>query len=641
VLSPIGVGRIQKLSDELANQIAAGEVVERPASIVKELVENALDAHATRVVVDVEQGGSTLVRVTDDGDGMTADDALLALERHATSKIKTLDDLFRLGTFGFRGEALPSIASVARLLLRTRARGSGEGCEIEVEGGRAPVTRPAGGAVGTTIEVRDLFFNVPARRKFLKATATESAHVGDVLLGAALARPDVTFSLSRDKRVVREYLRVGSRAERARAATAGENLVHVLAERGPLRLEAMLAAPERARSGTTGLALLVNGRPVRDRVLARAVANSYGSVLEGGRYPVGVVWLDLPAELVDINVHPQKAEVRFTDGRGVFDAITRELHDALGRAFGLPEVGNPFARPRLDPPTFDGFAGAIAARQLVSSATLPPPTAQPPTMQSRADPPSTLLPEENLFTSARPSPNPDRTPSTTVGEATLRPLPFGAFGRSPGVQAIAEALPSATLFNPPGLYGTLRFVGQMRATFLVCEGEDGLYVLDQHAAAERVTFDRLRRSFASRSIATQRLLVPEIVELPPSEVAVLEEHSDEVTRMGVEVRAVADGAVAVHSVPAILTRKEPARVVRDLASELSRAGGRAFGGAVDLVLATMACHGSIRAGDTISPEEARALLAALDEVDFAGHCPHGRPVVMRLAWSELERRVGR
>ncbi len=602
------MGRIQKLSDELANQIAAGEVVERPASIVKELVENSLDANATRVVVDIEQGGSLLVRVTDDGDGMTADDAVLALERHATSKIRTLEDLFRLGTFGFRGEALPSIASVSRLLLRTRARGASEGSEIAVAGGKPPVVRPAGCATGTSIEVRELFFNVPARRKFLKATATESAHVGDVLLGAALARPDVTFTLSRDGRVVREYLRVGSRAERARVASTGETLAHVIAERGPLRIEAMLAAPERARSGATGLSLLVNGRPVRDRVLARAVANAYGSVLEGGRYPVGVVWIDLPPELVDINVHPQKAEVRFTDARQVFDGITRELHGSLARAFGLPELTNPFAHARPATPTLEAFGNAGApARTIVNGnpmasfgpagATLQPATLPRPETQS------TLLPETNLF--------------------------------------IAESPAGSSLFQRPGLYGTLRFVGQVRGTFLLCEGDDGVYVLDQHAAAERVTFDRLRRAFASRSIATQRLLVPEVVQLPPADVAVLEEHADEVVRVGVEVRAVGDGAVAVHAVPAILARAEPARVVRDLASELSRVGGRAFGGAVDLVLATMACHGSVRAGDAVSHEEVRALLTALDEVDFAGHCPHGRPVVMRLGWSELERRVGR
>lgn len=615
------VGRIFRLSDELANQIAAGEVVERPASVVKELVENALDAHATRVVVDVEQGGSILVRVTDDGDGMSTDDAVLALERHATSKIKTLDDLFRLGSYGFRGEALPSIASVSRMLLRTRLRDSAEGCEVEIAGGKPPIVRPAGGATGTTIEVRDLFFNVPARRKFLKATATESAHVGDVMLGAALARPDVTFTLSRDGRIVREYLRVTSRAERARNASAGENLAHVVSARGPLRLEAMLAPPERARSGATGLALLVNGRAVRDRVLARAVANAYGSVLDGGRYPVGVVWLDLPSELVDVNVHPQKAEVRFTDARGVFDAITRELHAGLSHAFGLPELGvNPFVlaaqqaqmHARLAAPTLKALGDAAAeARILVTGGagqhiTALPPTASPPTTLPRPDPHP--LPAENLFL----EPSPPSSPP-----------------------------PSSELFARKGLYGALRFAAQMRGTFLLCEGDDGLYVLDQHAAAERVTFDRLRRAHGARAVATQRLLIPEVIELPAMEVALLEEHAAEVMRLGVEVRAVGDSAVAVHAVPQILSRAEPARVVRDLASEISRAGGRAFGGAVDLVLATMACHGSIRAGDAVSPEEARALLVALDDVDFAGHCPHGRPVVMRLSWTELERRVGR
>jgi len=577
--------------------------------------------------------------VSDDGHGMTPEDAVLALERHATSKIRTLDDLFRLGTFGFRGEALPSIASVSRLVLRTRARGADEGCEIEVEGGRAAEgglrARPAGCATGTTIEVRDLFFNVPARRKFLKATATESAHIGDVLLGAALARPDVTFTLKRDGRLVREYLRAPSRAERARTATAGENLAHVAFERGPLRIEAMLAPPERARAGATGLSLLVNGRPVRDRVLARAVANAYGSVLEAGRYPVGVVWIDLPSELVDVNVHPQKAEVRFTDARGVFDAVTRELHAALARAFGLPGLdGNPF-RP---PPT--------------SASPRPPPVD------------ATFRPSAaSLFTQARPSAPPtkhrDDAPAPRSVAGTQRegteapaisrpqPLPEGNLFASerwsrdpapPPVQAIAE---TATLFAGEGVYARLRFVGQVRGTFLLCEGEDGLYVLDQHAAAERVTFDRLRRAYGSRTMPTQRLLTPEIVELLASEVALLEEHADEIAALGVEARAVGDTAVAVHAVPAILKRAEPARVIRDLAAEVSRAGGRAFRGAVDLVLATMACHGSIRAGDAVSPEEARALLQALDTVDFAGHCPHGRPVVMRLAWGELERRVGR
>jgi DNA mismatch repair protein MutL len=464
--------------------------------------------------------------------------------------------------------------------------------------------------------VRELFFNVPARRKFLKATATESAHVGDVMLGAALARPDVTFTLSRDGRIVREYLRVGSRPERARVVSAGEHLAHVSVERGPLRIEAMLAPPERARAGATGLALLVNGRPVRDRVLARAVANAYGSVLDGGRYPVGVVWLDLPTELVDINVHPQKAEVRFTDPRGIFDAITRELHAALARAYGLPELGgNPFAHARLDAPTLNALGNAAAAaRAVVGYGSAMPPTLDRPT----AEPPPTTLPRDFAM-----------------------PLPETNLFIATGSVQISDAPPSSELFARKGLYGSLRFIGQVRATFLVCEGDDGLYVLDQHAAAERVTFDRLRRAYASRAMPTQHLLVPEVVELPPSDVAVLEEHTDELVGLGVELRALGDAAVAVHAVPALLARAEPARVVRDLASELSRAGGRAFNRAIDLVLATMACHGSIRAGDAVSPEESRALLAALDDVDFAGHCPHGRPVLMRLGFQELERRVGR
>ena len=593
------MGRIRRLPDDLANQIAAGEVVERPSSIVKELVENALDANATRVAVDVDNGGTTLVRVADDGDGMPEEDALLALERHATSKIARIDDLLELGTFGFRGEALPSIASVSRLTLRTRARGASEGTVVTVEGGGRAVVAPAGGAVGTSVEVRDLFYNVPARRKFLKATATESAHVGDVVLGAALSRPDVTFVLTRDGRVVREYLRAATREERAKVALPNETLVSARAERGEIRIEAMLAPPERARAGATGLSLLVNGRPVKDRFLARAVAQAYGSVLEGGRYPVGVVWLDVPPGVVDVNVHPQKAEVRFADGRAVFDAITRELHGGLARAFGLPALGaNPYATTfRNAVPTLrEGERGAPAW-----------------TFRGEAPPsPHAPSPAEapGLFGAA----------SLFAAEATKTPALF------------AEAA---------GLYGSLRFVGQIRATFLVCEGPDGMYVLDQHAAAERVTFDRLRRAFAALGVGMQRLLVPEIVELTQAEVALLDEHADEVAKLGVEVRAVSETAVAVHGVPDLLARKDPSRLVRDLAAELSRSAGRPFAAAVDLVLATMACHGSIRAGDGIGREEAEALLRALDEVDFAGHCPHGRPLVMRLAWPELERRVGR
>jgi DNA mismatch repair protein MutL len=595
------MGRIRRMPSALANQIAAGEVVERPASIVKELVENALDAGATRVRVEIDQGGTARARVIDDGSGMDPDDAALAFERHATSKIVDKDDLFRLTTFGFRGEALPSIASVARLKLFTRTRGAAEGTEVTVDGGGPVQARPAGAAEGTSVDVADLFFNVPARRKFLKATGTEAAHVGEVLLQSALARPEVSFFLSRDGRTAREWLRVGTRRERVAQALDGERLEACMGERGPMRIEAHLSAPERARAGAVALHLFVNGRPVRDRQLARAVAQAYGSVLEPGRYPVGVVYIDIPSEELDVNVHPQKAEVRFADARAVFGAVTRELHYALARAFALPALGAPRAWATPSP-------GAPA-----SIAEPTGPWATPPIHFSPAPAPAVS--------------------AVAAEEATL---PSGAVPEGP----TAEPPPTA-LFRGVGFYASLEFLAQVRATFLVCAGSDGLYVLDQHAAAERVTFHRLRTAFASRTVEMQRLLIPEVVDLVSAEVATIEEHADEIAALGVELRAVGPNAVAVHGVPTLIRRRSAERIVRDIVAELGRNARRPFGDAADLVLATMACHGSVRAGDMLSREEVAALLRALDEVDFAGHCPHGRPVVTRIAFDELERRVGR
>ncbi|MDP9149866.1 MAG: DNA mismatch repair endonuclease MutL [Myxococcota bacterium] len=608
------MGRIRRLPSHLANQIAAGEVVERPASIVKELVENALDAGASRINVDIEQGGTALVRVSDDGAGMCAEDALLAMERHATSKIEHKDDLFRLQTFGFRGEALPSIASVGKLRMVTRERGSAEALEVVVEGGQAAKMAPAGAAEGTSVELRDLFFNVPARRKFLKSTGTEAAHVSEAILLSALARPNVSFFLTRDGRPAREWLRVPTRRERAAQAFEGERLQPCLGERGPLKIEAHLAAPQRSRAGTVGLHLLVNGRPVRDRQLARAIAQAYGSVLEPGRYPVGVAYVDLPTDQVDVNVHPQKAEVRFADARSLFDALTRELHAGLANAFSLPSLGS--SRAWFPPPSRSYTPGDFAAgpyRTPAPFGSSGEPGPDPWGLASGAEPP----------------------PPAVLAERTTM--------RSPAPPAFDN--PSAPseegLFDGPGFYGSLQFLAQVRATFLVCSGTDGLYVLDQHAAAERVTFHALQRAFSSRAIATQQLLIPELVELLPAEMAVIEERARDVAALGVELRAVGTNAVAVHGIPTLLLRGRPERIVRDLVAELGRASVRPFGDAADLVLATMACHGSIRAGDAISREEAGALLRALDDVDFGGHCPHGRPVVTRIGFDELDRRVGR
>jgi DNA mismatch repair protein MutL len=361
-----------------------------------------------------------------------------------------------------------------------------------------------------------------------------------------------------------------------------------------VRFEAFLAPPERARSGATGLHLFVNGRPVKDRTLARAVAQAYGSVIEPGRYPVGVLYLDLPMARVDVNVHPQKAEVRFADGRAVFDAVTRELHAALGKAFALPGA-SPWPKPW--------------------------------STHARPEPPEASLPPVSFW-----SPEPGWLAETDGGAAYLR--------GEPAPMRVADAAP-APLFASAAFYADLRFLGQAAATFLVCEGKDALYILDQHAAAERVNFERLRAAFAVRSIASQKLLIPEVVSLSHAEHALVEERGEDALRLGLEVRALSGNQVAVHAVPQLLARASPERLVRDLVAELGRESKRPFNDAADLVIATMACHGSIRAGDAVSREEAVALLRALDSVDFSGHCPHGRPVLMRLPFAELERKVGR
>ncbi|MCC6214412.1 MAG: DNA mismatch repair endonuclease MutL [Polyangiaceae bacterium] len=638
---------IRILPPELASQIAAGEVVERPASAVKELIENALDAGARRVDVRIAGGGVTLLAVSDDGSGMAEEDARLAIERHATSKLRGIDDLTRMRTFGFRGEALPSIASVSRFRLLTRTGEADGGVEITIEGGRVDAARPAAAPVGTTIEVRDLFFNVPARRKFLRATGTESAHVGDVLEGAALSRPEVTFTLERDGRRVREWLRASGRPERARAVADDDTLEECGGERGPLRVLALLSRPERARNGATGLRLLVNDRPVRDRALALTVAQAYGSVLERGRYPVGVVYLDLPPELVDVNVHPQKTEVRFADARTVQDALYGILSRTLAAAFSLPAPArSPWttARPPLAAERVGGW-GAPSARAVASPAQGALPSgglAQPAStpLAAAADRALAAAPPLDALAAASPAGAPVLTDQVaerveTRFAAAAEPLDatMGA------VLRVGDAAPLRP--RPETPWASLRFVAQLRQTYLLCEGGDGFYVLDQHAASERVAFDRLRKLHQARQIPMQAMLFPLVLEVTAEEVTLVEERSGDIAALGLELRVRGPASVSVHAVPRLLPRASPERLVRDLLGELSRTGGRAYSAALDLALATFACHGALRAGDPVSAPEAAALLESLDQADFAGHCPHGRPVVTFTSWADLERKVGR
>ncbi len=595
-LTPPAGAPIRVLPDDLANKIAAGEVVERPASVVKELCENALDAGATRVDVSIEGGGVAACVVTDDGAGMSEEDLKLSVARHATSKIAALEDLLEIATFGFRGEALPSIASVSRFKIASRPHGADAGVLATTDGSGAPRLEPIGMPAGTRVEVRELFYNVPARRKFLRALATESAHVTEVIDAIALSRPDVTVTLERDGRRVREHLRAASREERVKGTLVGWELARCKSKLGPLEIEAYLSRPEKARMGATGLWVFVNGRPVSDRALARSVAHAYGSVLEPGRYPVGVVYLDLPGSLVDVNVHPQKSEVRFAEPRAVQDAVCSALSSSLGAVFtGQLGLGAP-ARRHAGPD-----AGALAG---------PSPFHEPPT-QAAMFSGSGELPAP----SAPPVPYPSRGDS---------PVPL--LGTSPEAQVV-----------PP----SSRFVAQVRGMYLLCEAEDALIVLDQHAAAERVTFDRLRRAFRERAIAVQSLLVPEVLDVRPSDVDLVASAADAIAAMGMDLRPAGPSRLAIAGVPQLLARADPRALATALLGELERSGGRDYSGAIDLALATMACHGSIRAGERVGAEQAKELLEQLKRIEFAGHCPHGRPILMRLPFRELEQRVGR
>jgi DNA mismatch repair protein MutL len=604
-------GRIRILDDALCDQIAAGEVVERPASVVKELLENAVDAGACRIQVEIEDGGCACIRVVDDGSGMSQEDARLSIRRHATSKLHAFEDLQTIATLGFRGEALPSIASVSRLRLRTRERDALAGTQLEVSAGDDPRASEVGCAVGTAVEVRDLFFNVPARLKFLKSRPTESGHIAAVCTRMALARPELALSLTSDGRSVRQFARGASFAERAQSVFSGEPIVAFEIEQAGMQLQAALGAPERARNGPAGLYLFVNGRPIRDASLARAVAYAYGSVLPPGRYPVGALCVRLPPDQVDANVHPQKLEVRLHNGRGVFDAITRLLAKQLGTSAwsGPARRAADYWDQRLRGVVSAPPSGLREATGALDGASLAEGDPWGLGAAPAADQKALLEAPEHLQTEAGDS--------------------------------HAAARPEQVLLGQ-GFFGSLRVLGQVRRMLLVCEGSDALYVLDQHAADERIRFDHLHRAYQARDVKTQRLLFPERVTCTEVEAALCEGHGEALSQVGLECNLIGPNTIAVHTVPALLSRASPERLVRDMLGELERAGGRAFSAAVDRALATMACHGAIRAGDLLSIEQAEALLRNLDQVgDFGGHCPHGRPVVYTIGLDELERRLGR
>ncbi len=596
------VPRIQVLPPGLVNQIAAGEVVERPASVVKELLENALDAGAGSVQVELEEGGLSLVRVADDGTGMGPEDAALCLERHATSKLRDAAGLGAIATMGFRGEALPAIASVSRLRLDTCAgEGPVAGTRVVVEGGRVIERGEVARSRGTTVEVRDLFFNTPARRKFMRAAATEAGHASEAVLRLALSRGEVAFALRSAGRPVLSFPAGAGLRDRAGVALgreAARHLVEVDGTRGEVRVRGLVASPDHSEATSRAVYLFVNGRYVRDRGAAHALLRAYAGSLPGGRHPAAVIFVDVPPGRVDVNVHPQKLEVRFADARSIYDAIVHAVGDALRTAPWLRHRAAGGGEEAPAPLAAEDVAGVLAAARALHPPAGAAPGGAP---QWGIEPGASVLPFPHPVASAR------------------------------------EAPPTS------GYFASLRYVGQHARTYLLCEGPGGsLVVVDQHASHERLLFHRLREGFRERRLAVQPFLLPQVVSLPPGPARVLESHLDEVARLGLAVEPFGGESFAVKGAPAILGGVDLGALLSDLAQQLEQMErGSAVDEAMDDLLATMACHSAVRASEEMTGEEARALLDALDGVDFKARCPHGRPVVFELSLGDLERRVGR
>ncbi|MEM7412889.1 MAG: DNA mismatch repair endonuclease MutL [Myxococcota bacterium] len=604
---------MQRLPSALIDQIAAGEVVERPASVVKELLENALDAGAQRLRVELRDGGRAFIAVTDDGVGMSRDDALLALERHATSKLRTAEDLVRIASFGFRGEALPAIASVSKFRLKTRRQSDEVATEIRVEGGGEREPREAGGPVGTRVEVAELFWNVPARRKFLKTANTEWGHATDWIARTALALPGVHIDVIRDDRPAWSWPAVSDPLDRLAVVLGeaeAEALVPVASEEGRVRVHGWVSRPDRHRRNLSGVYWFVNGRPVRDRTLQHALVDCYRDALPRGRFPSAVLFLELPPEAVDVNVHPAKWEVRFADGRSAHRWVRQAVRDGFAGRRWLA----------ADP-------GASAVVSSTPSQTTHPSEAR---WAGGAGPPPAASGER-----------PGGFPSATAGAA--------ASGATDWLFARDAGEPAAPAAEARVRFGDLRLLGQTQATYLIVEGKEELLLVDQHAAHERILYEQLRAHWLEHGVERQGLLTPLAVQLEPQAMAVLTGALEDALRLGFELEPFGEDTMAIRSVPALLADRDPAQLLRGLADawlegESGRSGEAAdvrVLEAADRVFATLACHAARRKGDHLDPREQQALLDGLDAVPWAPTCPHGRPVVVPFSLAEIERRFGR
>jgi DNA mismatch repair protein MutL len=598
---------IRQLSEGVVNRIAAGEVVERPASVVKELVENALDAGARAIEIVTDGGGRRLIRVADDGCGMSAEDLALAVERHATSKLPD-DDLLDIRTLGFRGEALPSIGAVARLAIASRPPGAAHAFAITVEGGVKSPLRPAALAAGTRVEVRDLFYATPARLKFLKSDRSESEAIRDVVRRLAMSRPDVAFTVAGEERAPVTWAAAlpgpPGRLKRLADVLGAEfqaNAVEIKGGRDGFAVAGFAALPTLSRANSLGQYLFVNGRPVRDKLLIGVVRGAYADYLPRDRHPVVALFVTLDPREVDVNVHPAKAEVRFRDPALVRGLLIRALQEALAREGARAATTSGGATIAAFRPALPGGRGGWDWRR----------------------------------SPARPL---DGALMARAGSGLAEPAQAAFDAGMPGADARASLADPAGLAERP--LGAAR--AQLHETYIVAQTHDGLIIVDQHAAHERIVYERLKAELARSGVARQILLIPEIVELDEADVERMLARSAELARYGLVIEAFGPGALAVQETPALLGEIDAAALVRDLAEHLAEWDATLpLERSLMHVAATMACHSSVRAGRRLKPEEMNALLREMETTPNSGQCNHGRPTYVELKLADIERLFGR
>ncbi|WP_099480749.1 DNA mismatch repair endonuclease MutL [Stenotrophomonas maltophilia] len=620
---------MRPLPEILINQIAAGEVVERPASVVKELVENAIDAGASRVDIDLEEGGVRLIRIRDNGSGIAPEQLPLAVSRHATSKIADLDDLESVATLGFRGEALPSIASVSRFTLSSRRAHDEHGSALQIEGGKIGEVTPRAHAPGTTVEVRELFYNVPARRKFLRAERTELGHIEEWLRSLALARPDVELRVSHNGKASRRYKPGDLYSDARLAETLGEDFanqaVRVDHSGAGLRLHGWIAQPHYSRASADQQYLYVNGRSVRDRSVAHAVKMAYGDVLYHGRQPAYVLFLELDPTRVDVNVHPAKHEVRFRDSRLVHDFVYRTLKDALAdtrAGMSAQEIGAGPVHP------VDAAAAPMASSAGASGFGLARGPAPGAGSGGGGGGFSGWRPQQPLGLQVADAP---------AAYAALYAAPAGA-GRGAALPPMPteNGLPvtSADAGVPPLGYA----IAQLHGIYILAENAEGLIVVDMHAAHERIGYERLKNAHDGIGLQSQPLLVPITLAVGEREADTAESEAETLAALGFEVTRAGPGSLHVRSVPALLAHAEPEGLLRDVLTDLREHGqSRRVASARDELLSTMACHGAVRANRRLTVPEMNALLRDMEITERSGQCNHGRPTWARFSLAEIDR----